>query len=65
MNDYTPEELKAAADGFLAWVNSIRAAAWDEGALWAAVETGVLTPHQEPHAVWLAPGDNPYRKETP
>lgn len=40
----------------------IRADAWDEGALWAAVETGAI---RDEDAAFLAPGDNPYRAPRP
>lgn len=41
----------------------VAAEAWDEGALWAAVECDAICHERQP---WLAPGDNPYRvKEDP
>lgn len=43
------------------FIASVRAQAWDEGALWAAVECGAIAHERQP---WLAPGDNPYRKRT-
>lgn len=36
------------------------AGAWDEGAIWAAIECGVI---EDQRNLFLAPGDNPYRKE--
>lgn len=33
--------------------------AWAEGAMWAAVECGVV---KDEHAHWLVPADNPYTK---
>lgn len=47
--------------GFERWLASVKAEAWQEGALWAAVEIGTIS-HAD--AAWLTPGDNPYRKET-
>lgn len=38
-----------------------KAEAWDEGALWAAVECRAIEDENE---VWLTSGDNPYREET-
>lgn len=41
------------------WLQSVKAAAWEEGALWCAVEfTG--DDRYEKGAQFLAPGDNPY-----
>lgn len=40
-------------------LREVRAKAWDEGALWAAVECAAIVDESEP---WLAPGDNPYRE---
>lgn len=39
-------------------VRSIKADAWDSGALWAAVECGVIPTER---TRWLCGGDNPYR----
>lgn len=39
-------------------LRGVQAAAWAEGALWAAVELGVIKTGSVP---WLAAGDNPYR----
>ncbi|HLS03087.1 MAG TPA: hypothetical protein VK054_14115 [Beutenbergiaceae bacterium] len=50
---------------FERWLASVKAAAWQEGALWAAAECGVIEPDCPPEQ-WLTPGDNPYREqETP
>lgn len=38
----------------------IAEAAWAAGAMWAAVECGVV---RDEHEHWLVPADNPYRKE--
>ena len=35
-----------------------KAAAWDEGAIWAAIECGAI---ERPENAWLVPDDNPYR----
>lgn len=35
--------------------------AWAEGAIWAAVECGVI---RDDRVTWLVPADNPYRKES-
>ena len=44
---------------FERWLQSVKAAAWEEGALWAAVEiTG--DDRYEKGAAFLAPGENPY-----
>jgi len=39
------------------WLQSVKAAAWEEGALWAAVECGAI---KDERNAWLASGDNPY-----
>lgn len=39
------------------WLQSVKAAAWQEGALWAAVECGAI---KDERNAWLAPGDSPY-----
>jgi len=63
-DDYTPttEEVEThwadvgfASDraSFRRWLDAERAAAWDEGAKWAASNTE--------HNAFLAIGDNPYR----
>ena len=39
---------------------SVVASAWDEGALWAAVECGAIDNELTP---WLMPGDNPHREQ--
>jgi hypothetical protein len=40
-------------------VREIRAEAWREGALWAAVECAAIP---DERVGWLAPGDNPYEE---
>ena len=44
-------------DEFDRWLQSVKAAAWEEGALWAAVECGAI---KDERNAWLASGDNPY-----
>ena len=41
-------------------VRGIKADAWDKGARWAAVESGVIPSE---HVPWIVPDDNPYRRE--
>lgn len=74
MSDYTPttDEVQDAAsedgataiepEAFDRWLAEIRADAWDEGALWAAVETGAI---RDENTEWLTPEDNPYRTPRP
>lgn len=50
---FTEEDVEAARREALA-------DAWDEGALWAAVETGAIRDERND---FLAPGDNPYRTQ--
>ena len=38
-----------------------KAEAWDEGAIWAAVECNAIDDETQP---WIADGDNPYREAT-
>jgi hypothetical protein len=45
---------------FCRWLASVKADAWDEGALWSAVECGAIRNEQNS---FLAPGDNPWRGE--
>ena len=45
------------------WLATVKAEAWQEGALWAAAECGVIEPDCPPE-LWLTPGDNPYREGT-
>lgn len=49
----------AHAESSRDFLNTVRAAAWDEGAKWAAVECGAI---DNEDTLWVAPGDNPYRK---
>jgi hypothetical protein len=42
------------------WLASVKADAWDEGALWSAVECGAISNEKNG---FLAPGDNPWRGE--
>lgn len=53
---------REAADAILASeiIRRIKAEAWEEGALWSAVECGAIK--QETQG-FLAPSDNPYRTE--
>ena len=51
------ETLRAEFDRAL---NMVRAEAWDEGALFAAVECDAIAHDGQP---WIAPGDNPYRAQ--
>src|SRR5690625_1456698 len=62
VKEAAPEQLQAAADGVLSWMRSIKADAWEKGALWAAAECGVIKPDCPPEQ-WLTPGDNPYEQE--
>ena len=49
------------ADELLPLHSSALAQAWEQGALWAAVECGAIDSEQ---SQWLAPGENPYEGET-
>lgn len=51
------DELDAQFDD---WLVEVKAEAWREGALWAAVECRAIETEDEP---WLAPSDNPYCEE--
>jgi len=55
---YTSRHGSEVATEFDRWLAQEQAKAWDEGALWAAVECGVIA---NEHGRFLAPGDNPYR----
>lgn len=59
-------DWREAMAGFRRWLEAhdaeIRADAWDEGALWAAVETGAIRGESDP---FLVPDDNPYRTPRP
>jgi hypothetical protein len=52
-------QVEARLEIFDRWLASVKAEAWDEGALWAAVECDVIRDESVP---WLALGDNPYRQ---
>jgi hypothetical protein len=49
-----------AVPEFDRWLASVKADAFDEGALWSAVECGAISNEQNG---FLAPGDNPWRGE--
>ncbi len=54
-HDWTLDTAKRMATDAL---QAVKAAAWDEGAKWAAVECGAI---RDERNGWIAPGDNPYR----
>ena len=55
------DEAEAEFDAWLAEHDrEVKAEAWDEGALWAAVECRAIENENE---VWITSGDNPYREE--
>ena len=56
-NDRDPDGLFGAE--FDRWLAEVKAEAWNEGAVYAAVECGAIDDKTQP---WLAVGKNLYRK---
>src|SRR5699024_411690 len=55
-------QVQSNRRAFRRWLATVKAEAWQEGALWAAAECGVIEPDCPPEQ-WLTPGDNPYREQ--
>jgi hypothetical protein len=52
------DEEKSNAE-FDRWLAGVKADAWEEGTLYAAVECNAIDDERQP---WLAVGENPYRE---
>jgi hypothetical protein len=68
MSEYTPTTKRVREvyalfdedeDEFSRWLAGVKAQAWDEGAMYAAVECNAIEDESEP---WIATGENPYRE---